>query len=288
MIRKKNLLILLLAFFAIPFAQAKTTKTKEPTPCEKFYASDAAGVRVEGSTSVYNTLIDPNAEDLHARIKYFARDNGSGRGVLALIKGTADVAMISAPLSSVLEQINGVKDQKHQLNDFVVHPLGYVQVAVIVNPNNPLADAKPGTLTASELKQILTGKVEKWIDVGVSRDSDILLVMESEGGGIRSVVQETLMHNHPYWKETRLLAKASQINNLVFQHPSAIGLVSSAQVKDTVVQIDVRGFKVFQSLALVTHGQPSPETQRFIDILKEYALENPGVSNEQPDVMYKE
>lgn len=287
--KKSSLLAILALIMSLPFAHAKVCKKDEKDPaCTKFYESDAAGVRLEGSTSVFNTLISPNKDDLQQKIKYFSRDTGSGRGVLALIKGSADVAMISASLGTILEQINNTRGSSHKLEEFMVHPLGFVEVAVIVNANNPIAQQKAGALSARELKRILVGRAEKWYDVGVDRDSDILLVTESEGGGIRSVVQETLMKNNPYWSETRMLAKASQINNLVHQHPSAIGLVSSAQVKDTVVRLNVRDFKIYQSLALVTRGRPSPENQRFIDILTGYAKDNPNVVDQQPDVIYKD
>lgn len=252
------------------------------TPCQKYYLSDAAGVRVFGSTTIYHTLIKPIQAELEEQIKHMVIPSGSARGLAAVASGAADIAMVSVPIDEAyVQELNRSMGKSYQLSNFEIFPLGYVKAGVIVNAYNPLA-SKGCRLSADELKSILLGESDLWTDVGVDRRSDILVVTESPGGGVRSAITKHLLDGRPYARNTRILSDAVQINNLVKQNANAIGLISANLVDDTVVPICVEGLDIYQSLSLVSFGRPSPEDQRMIDILQEHARQNPHINQTLP------
>ena len=74
-------------------------------------SAEAATLKVQGSTTVARNLILPKQAEIEKASGQTLQivANGSGRGVLALVSGEADMAMISAPLDVTVENLNKAK-----------------------------------------------------------------------------------------------------------------------------------------------------------------------------------
>ena len=135
--------------------EATEEDTEESTEEEVALPSyEAAGVEgtieVVGSTSV-SPIMEKLAEaysELNEGVTINITSNGSSAGMEAAMNGTADLGMASRELAD---------DEKEALDFDAVAIDG---IAVIVNPENPLAD-----ISLENVKQVFLGEVTEWEDV---------------------------------------------------------------------------------------------------------------------------
>ena len=131
-------------------------------------------VSISGSTSV-----GPLAEKLAA--KYTEKDNtnieinqiGSSAGITNAISGVSEIGMSSRDLKEE-ELANG-------LNEVII---AYDGIVVVTHPSNIVKD-----LTIEQVKQIFTGEVTNWSELG-GDDLEIVVVSREDGSGSRDAFQE--------------------------------------------------------------------------------------------------
>ena len=235
---------------------------------DRYFRPRSGALRIGGSTSFYGALVEQNAEQIDKAGKFHMKSSSSGRGIKSLAEGKIDVAMISAPLSNIIKQLNKeIEGNRLSESMFQVHEITRSDIAVIVNRDNPLVK-KGQTITLEELVKILEGEITDWQEIVGRRPRSIQLVTEDSNGGVRIVLQDSIMKGKMFWAEGRRLARASQINNIVKQYPNAIGIVNASEANDTVVRLKIKGLDVKQPLALVTKGAPSSAVKVFIDAVK--------------------
>ena len=125
-------------------------------------------VNTDGSTSmesVMGALIEQFESD-HSGVTVNYSGTGSGAGVTAAQQGTADIGLASRDLK---EEETGVKS-------ITVAKDG---IAIIVNPNNPVAN-----LSVEQIAQLATGEITNWSDVG-GNDGEVVFIGREAGSGTR-------------------------------------------------------------------------------------------------------
>ncbi|MEQ9152862.1 MAG: substrate-binding domain-containing protein [Parvibaculum sp.] len=217
-------------------------------------------MEIHGSTTVNGNVFAPHgaAIEKEAGVTLKLVANGSGRGVTDLADGKADVGMVSSPLADVVAKLNKKTPGAVDATGWKAHQIGTTKVAFVVNPGNPV-----GELTLEQVGQILSGAITDWKDVG-GTPGPIVVIAESSGGGIRTVVEDDLLSKKsiaaPKMKE---VPNASQVSKIVAQLPTAFGVSTPATATDAVKT--VRTDKpIEQPLILVTKGDPSPEVAKII------------------------
>ena len=227
-------------------------------------AAWAQTVQVHGSTTVKAALVGPNQKDIEAKSGQTLEvvGNGSGRGLIDLAGGKADVAMISAPLEEVVAKVNGKTPGALSAEGLKAVEVGKTQVAFIVNPG-----VKVGSLTLSQVHDLLDGKISNWKDVG-GADGAVVVVCANPGDGIRTVCEEGVLGKDAMSKDARTMNSALLVVQAVAQLPGAIGITSAAGVTDkvSVVKTDK---DVSATLYLVTKGEPTAAAKKVIDAVKE-------------------
>jgi len=83
---------------------------------------------------------------------------GSGNGIAAILNGTADVANISRDLKP-----REIKKAESLNIEPVLHEVALDGIAVIIHPSN-----KVDTLSISQIREIFSGKIRNWKEVGGS------------------------------------------------------------------------------------------------------------------------
>lgn len=125
--------------------------TEEEVALPSYEATGVEGtIEVVGSTSV-SPIMEKLAEaysELNEGVTINITSNGSSAGMEAAMNGTADLGMASRELAD---------DEKEALDFDAVAIDG---IAVIVNPENPLAD-----ISLENVKQVFLGEVTEWEDV---------------------------------------------------------------------------------------------------------------------------
>lgn len=112
-----------------------------------------SSVRLDGSTSLakFNQRLGQAFVDRYPGVKYDWKASGSSKGIQALLAGQVDIAASSRPLT---------EEEKNK--GLVAVPVKGDAIALLVSKASPFE----GGLTSNQVRDIFTGKVTNWSQVG--------------------------------------------------------------------------------------------------------------------------
>jgi phosphate transport system substrate-binding protein len=231
-------------------------------------------IKIEGSSTVY-PIADRAANDFndaHNDIEVqVAVAAGSGAGITALGEGRADIADASREVKqSEIDEYTGV--------DFNDNIIAYDGVAIIVSSAIYNDAEHPVTeLTTEQVKQIATGEITNWNEVG-GPNMTIAFHEREEGSGTRDTFMEALDIDETdavaAWQSNSLLKSA------VEEADNAIGYVGLGYVSSTTPSVSLDGYQpneetiksseypISRSLHMYTDGEPTGAIKTFIDYVK--------------------
>jgi phosphate transport system substrate-binding protein len=137
--------------------------------------------------------------------------------------------------------------------------IGKDTIKVLTNKNVNVAK-----LSKDQLKDIFTGKIENWKEVG-GPDSNIALIWGTAIPGTNSVFQTQIMDGEPYGKSGLVVSTASSIKESVASTPGAVGLGPVSIVDNTVSAPEIP--EVGRPITLLTRGEPSRAVQKMVDYI---------------------
>ena len=181
-------------------------------------------VATDGSTSmekVIGALGEAFQNDTGISFTY--NPTGSGSGIKAVQEGRCDIGLSSRDLKA--------EEKEAGLSGTV---LAYDGIAVIVNPENSVAD-----LSVETIAKIYTGEITNWSEVG-GNDVEIVLIGREAGSGTRDGF-EFITDTEDACQYRQELTSTGDVITTVSQNPGAIGYASVASVKDTVKAVTVDG-----------------------------------------------
>ena len=194
---------------------------------------------------------------------------GSSAGVKAAKNGSADLGMSSRNLKS--------SEKEPTLKELTVALDG---IAVVVNPKNDLQG-----LTAEQVTAIYKGEISNWKEVG-GADKPIVTITRDTASGTRGAFEDIMKLKRKIGdKKVSAISQRAQVANgngalktMVASNPYAIGYISLGTVDGSVHALPIDGvaasvdnvknqsYKVARPfLVLFKEGQPSVETQKFLD-----------------------
>jgi phosphate transport system substrate-binding protein len=173
---------------------------------------------------------------------------GSGTGIAALLNGTTDVCAASRDMTAEEKQLAGQKNLA--VKEYAVARDG---IAVIVNPANPLNE-----LALEQLKDIYTGAVTNWAQVG-GGTGDVLLLSRESSSGTYVFFQEHVLQKSDFAPGARLMPATSTIIQAVAGDAFAIGYVGLGYAREAAGKVKVLAVKAAQDAPAVL---PSDETVR--------------------------
>ncbi len=182
-------------------------------------------VATDGSTSM-EKVIGALGEAFtleYSDVNFTYNPTGSGSGIQAVLAGRCDIGLSSRALKDeeIAEGLAGTV-------------LAYDGIAVIVHPDNPVADLDTETLT-----KIYTGSITNWKDVG-GADAQIVLIGREAGSGTRDGF-ESITGTEELCKYRQELTSTGDVITTVSQNPNAIGYASLASVKESVKIVKING-----------------------------------------------
>lgn len=182
-------------------------------------------VTVSGSTSV-GTLMEKEAEVFkkdNSGIKVDINQIGSSAGIKDAINGTVEIGMSSRDLKEG-EISNGLVEVE----------IAFDGMAVITSKNN-----KIDSLTINEVKDIYTGKITNWKEVG-GKDLEIVVVSREDGSGTRDAFQEIIGYTSEQLYKKALIGDGSgNIKTTVAGNDHAIGFISFEYMDDSVNAVKI-------------------------------------------------
>ena len=239
-------------------------------------AAIAETLEVSGSTTVQERAFKGADDKLKTvtgmDIKFLPV--GSGRGLMALVDGKVPVSATSETLADTVESAKkAAKDMDKTFAapaNLVFHEISRDSIVVIVHKDNSV-----GSLTKAQLKDLNTGKVKNWKEVG-GPDLAVRVISSHAGSATRSVFQKQMMDGAEYVAGFAEIRTTKEEINEVSKDKGGIGAVSEAFFAANKGQSKVvKTPEIVRPLALITAGEPKPEVKKLID----YFLSAEGKKN---------
>src|SRR5215510_16186279 len=232
---------------------AKTASTPTPTPTNQMV--------IVGSTTLLPVAQKAKEAFLKRKpeIKINLNGGGSQVGINALVDGISDIAMSSRELK---------EEEKEKLRKKRVEAKGHIVawdgIVPIVHPSNPVKN-----LTIAQLKDIYTGKVTDWKEVGGKKGAIVVVSRDATSGTHEAWSELVLNHEHFVGAASPEISSEAVIES-VASNPNAIGydgidyVEGNARVKSVTVDgvkasadaVSDRSYKIARPIYMFTRSNP--------------------------------
>ncbi len=225
-------------------------------------AALSGNVATGGSTSMKNVIaaLTEGFAEVEPGVTVSYDPTGSGAGITGATDKTLDIGLSSRALKD---------DEKADVDGTTIALDG---IAIIVNNASKVED-----LTVDQLKQMFTGEITNWSEVG-GDDGEIVLIGREAGSGTRDGF-ESIVDVKDSCKYAQELTATGAVISAVEANPLAIGYASLSAVGDTVKMVTVGGvecseetvkdgsYEVQRPFVFVTNKSValSEEAQAFFD-----------------------
>lgn len=186
---------------------------------------------------------------------------GSGAGITAVTEGRCDIGLASRDL----------KDEEKEAG-LTGNVIAIDGIAIIVNPESKIAD-----LSVEQIKQLYTGEITDWSEVGGDA-GEVVVIGREAGSGTRDGFEE-VVDAKDACKYNQELTSTGAVIAAVASNPNAIGYASLSTVDDTVKAVTVGGvecseetiqsgdYAVQRNFVMVTNDNEelSAEAQAFVN-----------------------
>ena len=187
-------------------------------------AALSGNVAAGGSTSMKNVIaaLTEGFAEVEPGVTVSYDPTGSGAGITGAADKTLDIGLSSRALKD---------DEKADVEGTTIALDG---IAIIVNNASKVED-----LTVDQLKQMFTGEITNWSEVG-GDDGEIVLIGREAGSGTRDGF-ESIVDVKDSCKYAQELTATGAVISAVEANPLAIGYASLSAVGDTVKMVTVGG-----------------------------------------------
>ena len=243
-------------------AAASSTSTAAGSAASSTAAALSGNVATGGSTSMKNVIaaLTEGFAEVEPGVTVSYDPTGSGAGITGATDKTLDIGLSSRALKD---------DEKADVEGTTIALDG---IAIIVNNASKVED-----LTVDQLKQMFTGEITNWSEVG-GDDGEIVLVGREAGSGTRDGF-ESIVDVKDACKYAQELTATGAVISAVEANPLAIGYASLSAVGDTVKAVTVEGvecsedtvkdgtYKIQRPFVFVTNDSAplSEQAQAFFD-----------------------
>ena len=243
-------------------AAASSTSAAAGSTASSTAAALSGNVATGGSTSMKNVIaaLTEGFAEVEPGVTVSYDPTGSGAGITGATDKTLDIGLSSRALKD---------DEKADVEGTTIALDG---IAIIVNNASKVED-----LTVDQLKQMFTGEITNWSEVG-GDDGEIVLIGREAGSGTRDGF-ESIVDVKDSCKYAQELTATGAVISAVEANPLAIGYASLSAVGDTVAMVTVEGvecsedtvkdgsYKIQRPFVFVTNKSValSEQAQAFFD-----------------------
>ena len=205
-------------------SSAAASSTAAGSTASSTAAALSGNVATGGSTSMKNVIaaLTEGFAEVEPGVTVSYDPTGSGAGITGATDKTLDIGLSSRALKD---------DEKADVEGTTIALDG---IAIIVNNAS-----KVENLTVDQLKQMFTGEITNWSEVG-GDDGEIVLIGREAGSGTRDGF-ESIVDVKDSCKYAQELTATGAVISAVEANPLAIGYASLSAVGDTVKMVTVGG-----------------------------------------------
>ncbi len=268
-------------FFSVRmFLRAIALGTSVLGSCVNTSPQPSGSVLIKGSETM-QPLVALCAEDFmskHPHVDVVVQGGGSGTGIAAVLHGTVDIGMASRDLSAKEREFAASKG--FQLREYTVALDG---IAIVVHPDNPITQ-----LNLDQLRQIFTGRVRNWREIG-GMPHDMVALGRMASSGTSALFLQRVLAGETYAESVHQMPTNTAIIAEVMNQLTAIGYsgleavqAARGQVKVVALQatsqsspvlpigetISSGSYPLARALHFYTAGEPSGAIQDFIEFCR--------------------
>jgi phosphate transport system substrate-binding protein len=233
-------------------------------------ASATEEIVISGSTTVLPIMQKAGEAFMSANpgISLAISGGGSGNGIKALNEGLCHVAMSSRDIkSSELEQ-GSARNVKAVRTAIAVDAL-----VPVVHPENPVSG-----LSAEQLRDIYTGKIRNWKELG-GLDENIVLISRDSSSGTFETWETMIMMNEKVVPSALLQASNGAVVQIVAKNRKAIGYIGFGYLDASLKKLSVNNVEantetalsntwpIARELYVFTDGAPAGGVKKLVDYL---------------------
>ena len=211
--KKLVIIIALLALVALPVFAKRGNK-----------------ITVAGSTTVL-PIAQATAEifmDNNPEINISVRGGGSSVGIAGIMAGTVDIGNASRHIKT--KELASARESGIDPYEIVVANDG---IAIVVHKNNSIKD-----LTLEQIKDIYTGKISNWKEVG-GPSLPIVVISRDVSSGTFEVFNSLVLRKAKAVDSALMLASNNAVVSTIATTPGAIGYAGLGYVNETVNTVKV-------------------------------------------------
>lgn len=215
-------------------------------------------ISISGSTSV-GPLAEKIAEKYMEEngVKIEINQIGSSAGITNATSGVSEIGMSSRDLKEE-EKANGLKETI----------IAYDGIVVVTHPSNKVKD-----LTIEQVKDIFTGKVTNWKELG-GDDMEIVVVSREDGSGSRDAFQEIVGYSSGELVRSSIIASGNgNIKTTVATNKHAVGFISFEYIDPSISTVKINGVEATAENVL---QQKYSLSRPFLFVHKEELLTDAG------------
>lgn len=234
------------------------------------HQSSATSIKVSGKVlAVGSTALQPLAEQVgtsfeekNPEANITVQGGGSGAGLSQVSDGSVQIGNSDV----FAEEKEGVDASK-----LVDHQVAVVGIAPVVNK-----DVSVKNLTKEQLKNIFTGKITNWKEVG-GDDEKIVVINRATGSGTRAVFEKNVLDGQNAVQATEqdsngtvqkiVKTTPGSISYLAFAYLNSNGIKSLSidDVKPTSENVENNDWKIWAYEHMYTKGKPTGATKSYLD-----------------------
>ena len=230
----------------------------------------AQQVIINGSTTVLPVVQKAGEAFMasHPGTELSISGGGSGNGIKALMEKQCDVAMSSRDIKDKEKDAaakNGITPLRTAIAIDAIVP--------VVNPAN-----KVNALSLSQLRDIYTGKITNWKDLG-GEDAQIVAISRDTSSGTFESWEELVMNKERVSPRALMQASNGAVVQAVSKNKNAIGYVGLGYVDKSTMPVTVDGIRpnaetaiakqwpIARELYIFTNGTPQGAVKEFVEYL---------------------
>lgn len=188
---------------------------------------------------------------------------GSGVGVKQVGEGLVDIGNTGRAL----------KQGEIEQYGLVSYPFAIDGVAVAMHPSNKISD-----LTTQQVKEIFSGKITNWKELG-GDDAAINLYTREDGSGTREVFVDKFLEKGEIALKANIISSNGAMKTAISSDKNAIGYIGIGHIDAKIKAADIDGvtptqqnakegkYKVTRLLYMNTKGAPTPLVGTFIEYI---------------------
>lgn len=227
-------------------------------------------IAVSGSTTVLPIIQSAGEAFMAANpdIPLAISGGGSGSGIKSLNEGLCDIAMASRDIKESEIELGAKRGVKPFKTIVAIDAL-----VPVVHPDNPVKE-----LSSQQLRDIFSGKVSNWKDVG-GEDGKIVVISRDTSSGTYETWMEIIMKGDKVLPAALLQTSNGTVVQTVGKNKKAIGYIGFGYLNKTLQALKVDGIEatpetalskswpIARELYLFTNGQPSGNIGKFMTFM---------------------